>query len=293
MRAYLTYGIYRVLGELTGRMPPRMGYWTARWMGSLIYLLLPSVRRVVTHNLRHVLGPDVPEAEVRACVRRACVNIAKCHYDLFRLSRRSADEIREMASIEGAERILEPVAEGRGVVMIAAHVGNVDVAGQLPAIYGAPVTGAVEHVQPESLFRYTLGLRQTHGLRLIPVDKALIGLYRALKRGEIVVLPVDRNVSDNAREVSFFGTPTLLPDGPVRLARRTGAALIPALVWRCPDDSLGVQIAPEIEVPRTEDREADVAACMEKVVAVVEQHIAKYPDQWLMASPVWPMDKDS
>lgn len=293
MRAYLAYGVYRVLGELTGRMPPRVGYWIAGWMGTLIYWLLPGTRRVVTHNLRHVLGPDVPDAEVRACTRRACVNIAKCHYDLFRLARRSADEIREMASVDGAERLLQPVAEGRGVVMIAAHVGNVDVAGQLPAIYGAPITGAVEHVQPECLFQYTLRLRQKHGLRLIPMDNALIGLYRALKRGEIVVLPVDRNLSDNAREMSFFGKPTLLPDGPVRLAERTGAALIPALVWRRPDNSLGVWVAPEIELPRTGDREADVSACMEKVVAVVEQHIAKYPDQWLMASPVWPMDKDS
>jgi lauroyl/myristoyl acyltransferase len=65
------------------------------------------------------------------------------------------------------------------------------------------------------------------------------------------------------------------------------------MVSRRPDDSLQVWIPPEIEVPRTGDHEADVAAGMQNVVAVVEQHIARYPDQWLLASPVWPMDRDS
>lgn len=293
MLAYLTYGVYRVLGELTGRMPPRMGYWVAGWMGTLIHALLSKVRRTVTHNIRHVLGPDASESEVRACARRACVNIAKCHYDLFRLEHRTADEIREMAPFEGREHLDQALAKGKGVVLIAAHVGNVDVAAQLPALYGIPITGAVEHVRPEPLFRYTLRLRQKHGLRLIPADQAMIGLFRALRRGEIVVLPMDRNLADNTREVLFFGKPTLLPDGPVQIGLRTGAALVPALISRCPDDSLRVHISPEIELPRTGDWEADVCSGMQRVVAVVEQHIARYPDQWLVASPVWPMEEDS
>ncbi len=293
MRAYLSYVIYRILGELTGRMHPRLGYWTAGWMGSLIYIILRDVRRIVIHNTRHVLGPKAPEEEVRACARRACISIAKCHYDLFRLSHRTAEEIKRMAFIEGREHIDRVIQQGRGVVLIAAHVGNVDMAGQLAAIYGIPIIAPVEHVEPEQLFQYTLKLRQRHGLRLIPNDGAMLGLYRALKRGEIVALPVDRNLADNAREVMFFGAPTMLPDGPVRIARSTGAALIPALVSRRPDNCLQVEVAPEITLPRTGDREADVAVGMEKVVAVIEKHIARYPDQWLLASPAWPLDEHS
>lgn len=291
MRAYLSYVIYRTLGEVTGRMHPRLGYWTARWMGTLIYIVLRNVRRTVIHNLRHVLGPEAPEEEVRACARRACISIAKCHYELFHLSRQTAEEVRAMAFIDGREHLERALERGDGVVLIAAHVGNVDVAGQLTALHGMPMIGAVEHVKPEQLFQYTLRLRQRHGLRLIPTDGAMLGLYRALKRSEIVVLPVDRNLADNAREIAFFGAPTELPDGPVRIAYSTGAALIPALVSRRPDNSLLVEIAPEIELSKTGDREADLAAGMEKVVAIVEEHIARYPDQWLVASPVWPLDQ--
>lgn len=292
MRAYLTYGVYRVLGELTGRMPPRVGYWIARRMGPVIYILLSDVRRAVHDNIRHVLGPDAQEEQVRACARRACVNIAKCHYDLFRLAHCTADEILATAPIYGREHLDQALAQGRGVVLVTAHVGNVDVAAQLPAIFGIPITGAVEHIRPEPLFKYTMKLRQRHGLRLIPLDGAMIGLFRALKRGEIVVLPLDRGLADNVREVEFFGSPTFLPDGPLQIAVRTGAALVAALMSRCPDDSLRVEILPQIQLPRTGDREADVAAGMEKVVTIIEQHIARYPDQWLVASPVWPIEHD-
>jgi lauroyl/myristoyl acyltransferase len=133
-------------------------------------------------------------------------------------------------------------------------------------------------------------LRTSHGTRLFPSDGPLSELFRALKRGEIIGLPCDRDLGDNAREVDFFGSPARLPAGPVRVALRTGAALIPAFGLRLPDNSFLAQIEPPIELPQTGDREADVKAGMEMVVEVLERHISQHPGQWLVASPVWPMD---
>lgn len=290
MRGFLTYGTYRLLGALLGPLPPKAGYWTARRVGSLIYTLSPQFRRTLTHNIRHVLGPDADEEQVQTLVRQACVNIAKGHYDLFRLSRLSTDEIHEMTQIEGREHFERALAQGKGVIVVSAHFGNVDVLGQLPLAYGVPVTGPVEHVQPERLFQYTLKLRQSHGVRLIPSDGPLMEVFRALRRGEIVALPSDRDIADNTREVDFFGSPARLPDGPVRLALRTRAVLLPAFGLRLPDNSFLVRIEPPLELPHTGDREADVAAGMEMVIEVLERYISRNPEQWLVAQPIWPMD---
>jgi KDO2-lipid IV(A) lauroyltransferase len=291
VRDFLIYGIYRLMGALTGPMPPPIGYWTARRAGSLFYHLSPQLRRVLTHNLSHVLGPDADEREVQAVVRAACVNIAKGHYDLFRVSRLTADEIRELTTIEGRECMEQALARGKGVVLVTAHFGNVDIMMQLPFAYGMPITGPVEHVKPERLFQYALRLRQSHGVRLIPADGPLLEVFRALRRGEIVGLPCDRGIADNTREVHFFGAPARLSDGPVRLALRTGAALVPGFALRLPDDSFLVRVEPELDLPRTGDQEADVAAGMKMVVAVMERTIVQHPAQWLVATPVWPMDK--
>jgi lauroyl/myristoyl acyltransferase len=290
VRAFLTYGSYRLLGALIGPMPPRIGYWLARRVGALLYRLSPEFANVLSHNIRHVLGPDADEEEVQAIARQACVNIAKGHYDLLRVNRLNVEEIRDMVFVEGLEIVEQALASGRGVVVVTAHVGNVDIVGQLPLAYGIPITGAVLHIQPERLFRYLLKLRTSHGLRLIPSDEPMLELFRALKRKELIALPCDRDLGDNARPVEFFGSQAKLPDGPVRVAIRTGAALIPVFTVRRPDETFLIQVESQLEMPQTGDLEADVAATMKKVVEVMERYISRHPEQWLVATPVWPMD---
>jgi lauroyl/myristoyl acyltransferase len=66
--------------------------------------------------------------------------------------------------------------------------------------------------------------------------------------------------------------------------------LIPGFGLRLPDNTFLARIEPALELPRTGDREADIAAGMEMVADVLERTISQAPDQWLVAVPVWPMD---
>jgi KDO2-lipid IV(A) lauroyltransferase len=116
----------------------------------------------------------------------------------------------------------------------------------------------------------------------------MIALFRALKRGEVVGLAADRDVADSGRVVEFFGTPTRLPDGPVRVALRTNALLVPAFALRLPDNSVAVTIEPVLDLPRSGDQEADIDAGMRMVVAVMERRIREHPEQWIVAQPIWP-----
>ena len=124
MRAFLTYGTYRLLGALGGPLPPRVGYGLGRPLGAVLQATSPQLRRVLAFNFRHVLGPDASEEEVQTVVRRACVNYIKAHYDLFRLSRLSNDEILAMTRVEGQELMHEALARGKGAIMFSAHFGK-------------------------------------------------------------------------------------------------------------------------------------------------------------------------
>lgn len=290
MPEFLTYGSYRLMGAIVGPLPPRPGYALARRMGPVLYRSMPEVRRIMSHNFRHVLGPDADEQDIQDTVHGAFINIAKGHYDLFRLGRLTHEEIRAITQIEGVEHMKPALAKGKGVVMVTAHIGNIDIMGQLPGSFGVPIAGPVERVKPERLFQYTLRLRRSHGVNLIPSDGPMMELYRVLKRGGIVGLPTDRGIADNTREIEFFGRPAQLPSGPVRLALRTGAPLVPAFALRLPDDTFKVWIEPELELQQSGDREADELAGMAKIVAVMEKVISQNPEQWLVAAPIWPMN---
>jgi lauroyl/myristoyl acyltransferase len=287
VRGFLKYGSYRLLGALVGPLPPRIGYGIARPASWLLYALSPTIRHNVTHNMSHVLGLEASDERVRASVRRVCLNIAKGHYELFRLSRLSIDEIQAITRIEGKEYMEQALSRGKGVIVAGAHLGNVDVVMQLPAVYHVRFVAPTQHIQPERLFQYVQRLRQRYGMRLLPSDGPMMEVIRALKRGEIVGLACDWAIADNRRQVDFFGSPAWLPEGPVRLALRTGAPLLPAFCLRLPDNTFLLRIEPALELPQTGDSEADVAAGMEMVLEVLERHISERPEQWLMISPVW------
>lgn len=291
MREYLTYISYRLLGTLAGRLPPPIAYRLAGWIGFLAYLFHPRLRRNLTHNMHHVLGPAADQKRLRMVVRQTCVNIVKGHYDLFRVPHLTSEEIKALTRIEGTEHLEQALAQGRGAILITPHFGNVDIVLQVPAVWGTPLTTVAQHIRPERLFRYVLGLRTSHGVRMIPSDEPMLPLFRALKRGEMIGLACDRDVTDNAREVEFFGAPTRLPDGPVQVALRTGAPILPAFALRLPDNSFLVQIEPPLELSRTGDREVDIEAGMRQVVAVMERHIARHPEQWLVTMPIWPLNR--
>ncbi len=287
MRGFLTYALYRLLGALVGPLPPPVGYGLARWAGGLLYRVSPQLRAGLADNLRHVLGPAADEAEVQALARQACANIAKGHYELFRLGRLTLDGIRDLVQLDGLEYVEQALGQGKGVIVVSAHLGNVDMVVQLPLAYGIPMSAAAWHLEPERLFRYTLKLRQRHGLRLFPSDGSMVGLLRGLKRGELIALPLDRDFADNSRTIDFFGDRARLPYGPVRLSRRTGAPLVPAFVERLPGETFRLHFEPPLDVPQTGDVEADIAATMKELVSIMERHIIRHPEQWLVAVPVW------
>jgi KDO2-lipid IV(A) lauroyltransferase len=214
----------------------------------------------------------------------------KGHYELFRLSRLSLDEVRALTRIEGWEHLDQALQQGRGVIVVTAHFGNMDIMLQLPASFGVTFHAPAQHIQPERLFRYVSSLRSRHGVRVFPVDGPLLRVVRALRRGEMVGLPCDRGIADNSRMVDFFGAPARLPVGAVRLALRTGAPLIPAFGLRLPDDTFVMRIGPPLELVQTGDREDDLLAGLRTIVKVMERYISQNPEQWLVAAPVWPLD---
>ena len=56
-------------------------------------------------------------------------------------------------------------------------------------------------------------------------------MIAAIKAGHVVCLLSDRDIAGDGIEVDFFGEKTTLPPGPVTVALRTGAPLIPTAVY--------------------------------------------------------------
>jgi KDO2-lipid IV(A) lauroyltransferase len=114
-----------------------------------------------------------------------------------------------------------------------------------------------------------------------------MGLVRALRRGELVAIGSDRDITGSGTIVDFFGAPARIPDGAVRLALRTGASLLTCFAVRQPDNSVVLEVEPPLQLEVAGDFERDVLVNVRKVAARMERWIARYPGQWLVLYPIW------
>lgn len=280
------YLLYRLVGFIAPFIPSRLGYPLTDLMGSLVYFLDRRARRVVLENLTHVLGSQVPAGQLRPIARRVFQNSLKNYYELFHFHRLPDEQLQARLQVVGLEEMERALARGKGLVLATAHLGSPDAFMHVAPLFAYRFTAPAERLQPERLFEYVRRLRQRRGVRLVPVDGPLISIVRALKRNEVVGVAVDRDITGSGIVIDFFGAPARLPDGPVQLALRTGAALAMGLGIRLPDNSFLAKIEP-IALERSGDFQWDVRANLAKVVAALEEAIRQHPDQWLMFYPLW------
>lgn len=285
--ALLTYSAYRALGAVAPLVPPRFGYWLADRAGTLAYHLKRPDTAALRENVCHVLGHDAHDSAVEAVALDVYRNLAKNYYDLFHKHRLGVEEAMASVSVRGLQHIEDGLRDGKGLIVVSAHFGPFDAIWMIGRRLDLKITAPAEHIQPETLYRYVCQLRENDWITLLPVDKPLMGLVRALRRGEVVAVGGDRDITGSGIVVDFFRAPARLPDGAVQLALRTGANLLTCFAVRQPDNSCVLEVEPPIQLEATGDFEHDVPVNVRKVAARMEEWIARHPGQWLVLYPIW------
>lgn len=283
----LVYYLYRLGGALVPRIPPRVGYALFSVVGGAAHRLNATARANVRQNLRHILGPDAPLAEVNRLARETFNYVAYNYYDLFRLPTLTDAEVNARVQVYGWENVQRALGLGKGVVMTSAHFGNIEVVLYAMLLRGVAITIPAERVEPPELYDYLTALRTSKGLKLIPIDGPMIDLFRTLRRGGVAGIAGDRLVGGEGAVVSFFGAPARLPDGHVRLAMRTGAPLVLGFSRRVQRDRYEATFEPHFEIPEAGTEEERFAAGLAYVVQGLERAIGAHPEQWAVTVPIW------
>jgi lauroyl/myristoyl acyltransferase len=287
IRDRLAYYSYRALGALAPLIPRSLGYWLAERSATAAYRLRRPSPAALRENLSHVLGTAADDPAVESAAVRVYRNLAKNYFDLFHKHRLSTEDATATTDVRGLHHLEEGLRDGHGLVVVSAHFGPFDALWQIGRRLNLPLTAPAEHLKPEILYDYICSLRDREWIRLLPVDRPLMQVFRALNRGEIVALAADRDITGSGVEVEFFGAPARLPDGHVRLALRTGANILTCFALRQQDNSAVLHIEPQLQLERTGDFTRDVEVNVRNVVARLEDWIGRYPDQWLVLYRVW------
>ena len=281
-----TYYAFRIAGVTLSYLPMRAGYLIARLTADLVYLLYSALGAAVEDNMRHVLGREANHDTVRQASRGVLRSVARNYFDLVKLPRINPTQIEHDIAVKGWHNLESALERRKGVVLVTAHFGSFEMSSQIFPVRSVKTTIPVEPLQPPALLDHVTALRNSKGLNVIPARPGVLNvLIKNLRRGEVVLLACDRDVAGNGLRSDFFGEETSLPTLAVRLAMRTGAALVPAFGLRQEDGRCSVCFEPAIDV--TPSGDGAVIQNLHRVTQAMEQYISSYPDQWLVLSPVW------
>lgn len=236
-------------------------------------------------NLRRI-KPHLNEAELEVLLGQAMSSYLRYWCDTFRIQDWSTSQIQSSVTLTRGELLLDPMREGRGVVIALPHSGNWDHAGAYFCSLGIPLVTVAERLKPEALFQRFLRYRQAMGFEVLSIDsRSFATLIKRAREKRLIALVADRDLSASGVDVNFFGFPARMPAGPALLAIKTG---IPLVVAHVSYTQSGIHIEfTSVDVAETGSESERVAQMSQRMASLFEKGIAAHPQDWHMLQRIW------
>ncbi len=274
-RYWLTWvglGLLRLLAFLPFSAIVRVG----RGLGVVLRYLPLGFVRTARRNLELCMPELSPAARGQLLKEHfASLGIALLEIPFAWWSR--PERLAKLLRIEGAEHLQAALARGRGAIVLTAHFTSMEMAGR--ALITVTPAGFLYRPPRNEVIAYAFErFRAAYGAHGIPRDD-IRAFISALKHNECVWYAPDQSYRKKGAEmVPLFGIPAASNTLTSRLARMTGAPVLPYFLRRLPGTQgyLGV-IHPPLENFPSECSVADTARFYRMIEAQV--HVA--PEQYL------------
>ncbi|MGH8275718.1 MAG: hypothetical protein ACRETH_03375, partial [Steroidobacteraceae bacterium] len=198
-------------------------------LGRMLGAVLRRVTRGFVRTARRNIELCLPELDRAARERLLDQHFASLGVGLLEIPLAwwsSPERLARMVRIEGREHLLAAHARGRGVILLTAHFTAMEMAGRTLASV-APVNFLYRPTKNEVLAYALSRYRCAHGGHPIPRDD-IRAFLTALKNNECVWYAPDQSYRKKGAEmVPLFGIPAATNTLTSRLARMTGAVVLP------------------------------------------------------------------
>lgn len=270
------------LGVVPKRFFPKLG----SGVGIAMFYFMPRLKRTGIENIKKAFGSKLPEPKAKALIKANLKNIS--HNILasssFYYAAKPQVFFDKNISVQGLEHLESALRKGKGVFAVSAHLGSFPLIGAKMAAMGFPcwmLYKDLENIYLKNLYK----LWMHHlGVRIIPSKPRRLSASESLKvlrKNGIILLFVDQNPRRKyGVYVQFFGYEVPTYSGPVVMALKTGAAIVPMHIHRNADVTETITIQPEITLKKSGDSSQDITENLRAIKVLYEDWIKEYPEQW-------------
>lgn len=204
--------------------------------------------------------------------------------------------------VHGIELVDRLAAQGRGALVLGAHLGSFDAMRLLAERTQTTVNVLMFTTHAQRINRIFQELSPDATARVIAVEPgsvhSVFEIRACLERGEVVAILGDRvEPGDRGRttRVSFLGDPIDLPQAPFLLAHLLGYPVLLMLALRTGTNRYTVhteELANRVSLPRT-GREEVLSGLLTRYAARLEDYCLEHPYQWFNFFDYWGDDQSS
>jgi KDO2-lipid IV(A) lauroyltransferase len=278
------------IGSSLAKRFPQTVYWLSDRLAAVSFVLFRGFRKRSMRNIEVFLGSSFDAAKSEKIARDSLKSFFRACAEMATFMDSTDEQLKTRIVLEGRQNLDEAVAKGNGVLVLSAHLGNFFLVGTRLAVEGFPVSVLVNQPRDgqfaQMMDYYRLQIRQ-QTIHARPRRQALQRLQTVLRRNEVAVVIADEYRKGNGVPVPLFGKTVIARRGPVTLALRTGAALIPACLIRQEGGTLKMVIEPEIELDRSTKGKTELTDNTNRITQWLERTVRQYPDQWNWTNIRW------
>jgi len=245
------------------------------FFGQIMYFLSPHRRNVAEVNLK-LCFPDDDDQQIKSKLKKHFKALGMAVTELSMCWWWSDKRLAKLCDLKGLEHLSKAQAEGKGVILLSSHFTTLEIGGRLLAlqqkvnpVYRKHKTPFVEEFVKNKRAKYTDSTIDKYNTR---------GMLKCLKKNGILWYAPDQNFSKKGAVLAdFFGNPAPSNPATARLAKMTGAVVVPFVQYRR-QDRKGYKL--RIMPPLTNFPSGDELKDANRINHIFEQFIRKQPSHY-------------
>jgi KDO2-lipid IV(A) lauroyltransferase len=246
-------------------------------LGSILYRLVPSRRRVARINLKQAY-PDLSDNEIESLNKKSFKNLGISVLETGRAWFKKTSTLKKHCIIEGKENIDAALATNKGIILLTGHFTTLEMGGRLIGMCVNKFNSVYKTAHNPLFNAFMYQSRGQYFDDLID-NKDTRRIIRGLKDGHATWFAPDQDFAEQDIVFApFLGGMASTLTATTKLAKITGAIVVPFHAVRL-DKGRGYKliILPALEDFPSDDIEADSA----RVNQTIEKMVYDNPEQYL------------
>jgi lauroyl/myristoyl acyltransferase len=275
--------------RLLALLPGGLRRWLGRGIGALAFRRHHKRRAIVATNLAWCF-PERDEAARDTMARDYFCLMAQSLLDYGVLWWGRRNRIDRLVKLEGGGLLQAQLDAGRPVILLTSHNIGLDF-GAAALTRHFPSVGLVKQAR-NPLFDWYMARGRTRFMGvLFRREDGMRPVIRAIKKGyAFYYLPDEDLGPENSVFVPFFGVQTATIDALSRLAKMSGAAVLPfATTYRPEQGEYVARISPPLQNFPSDDTVADAARMNQEFETLIRQA----PEQYMWSMRIFQTRPDS